>query len=314
MLQNNQSFLTYLQAVPNTRNYLTHCYEKQGIIEAKTKAYRNSERFCYFLEHGRNFLATGKSSPLTVQPMLLFYGLGHLLKACLLVKDPDYPASSKVLAHGLTTRKRKKQNYSFTQDEVKIQPQGLFSYACEHLFNCSPFQSDKASMENLLQLLPDMQEIYQWSNKQPLCKVSNLGDTKIILPLNQLFDHQLTERKLKQRFSKFPVVSWKKEKHLLHIEMEQPFTPYFSQPFYYSSKQKAFYTSFARDTLDHLPEMMIHYILLYNLSMICRYEVEWWMDLHHIRDTSDYALLTHFIVLTSEESERMVQDWLLAQK
>ncbi|GGC94768.1 hypothetical protein GCM10007216_26850 [Thalassobacillus devorans] len=314
MLQNNQSFLTFLQSVSNTRNYLMDCYEKQAISDAKSKAYRNSERFCYFLEHGRKFIATGKSSPVTVQPVLYFYGLGHLLKACLLVKDPDYPSSSKVLAHGLSTRKRKKQNYSFSQDEVKIQPQGLFAYACERLYESSPFRSDKATMEELMQLLPDMQEIYQWKGKEPLFQVAELNEKSFEIPLSHIFDHQLTERKVKQRFANYQVTRWIKNNNVLQIELKEPLKPYLSHPFYFSSTKQAFYTPYARDTADHLPEMMIHYMLLYNLSMICRYEVEWWMDLHHIRDTSDYALLTHFIALTSEETEKMVQQWLIAQK
>ena len=28
-----------------------------------------------------------------------------------------------------------------------------------------------------------------------------------------------------------------------------------------------------------LPELLIHYLLLYNLSMISRYETDWWYDL-----------------------------------
>ena len=55
------------------------------------------------------------------KPMLLFYGMGQLFKACLLTIDPNYPESTSVLAHGVTTRKRKKQGYQFLEDEVKIQ-------------------------------------------------------------------------------------------------------------------------------------------------------------------------------------------------
>ena len=32
-------------------------------------------------------------------------------------------------------------------------------------------------------------------------------------------------------------------------------------------------------THNSLPDLLIHYLLLYNLSMIARYETEWWLDL-----------------------------------
>ncbi len=61
--------------------------------------------------------------------MLLFYGMSQLFKACLLTIDPNYPESTTVLAHGVTTRKRKKQGYQFLEDEVKVQKKWII-YSC----------------------------------------------------------------------------------------------------------------------------------------------------------------------------------------
>ncbi|MEH7537842.1 YaaC family protein, partial [Bacillus toyonensis] len=57
--------------------------------------------------------------------------ISQLFKACLLTIDPNYPESTTVLAHGVTTRKRKKQGYQFLEDEVKIQKNGLFTHVAE---------------------------------------------------------------------------------------------------------------------------------------------------------------------------------------
>lgn len=75
----------------------------------------------YFLEHGKLYYHQAINAPMSIQPILLFYGLVHLIKACLLTIDPNYPNSTSVLAHGVSTRKLKKQQYLFFQDEVKIQ-------------------------------------------------------------------------------------------------------------------------------------------------------------------------------------------------
>ena len=38
-------------------------------------------------------------------------------------------------------------------------------------------------------------------------------------------------------------------------------------------------TTDPRNPKPILPELLIHYLLLYNLSMISRYETDWWYDL-----------------------------------
>src|SRR5699024_10675643 len=103
-------------------------------IQSDVKSYENCHAFMYYIEHGIHFYESGKEMDLIVQPIMYFYGMVHLLKAVLLTKRPDYPETTKVLAHGVSSRKRKKQHYTFINDEVKIQHNGLFPYASEHLF------------------------------------------------------------------------------------------------------------------------------------------------------------------------------------
>lgn len=100
---------------------LYRCYVKQEREDAVQKSYTNCYPFLYYLEHGQNFYSTARHAPLSIKPVLLFYGMVQLLKACLLTVDADYPESTSVLAHGVSTRKRKKQGYEFLDDEVKVQ-------------------------------------------------------------------------------------------------------------------------------------------------------------------------------------------------
>lgn len=93
------------------------------------KSFENCYPFIYYLEHGKNYYELYKVAPFSIQPMLLFYGISQLFKACLLTIDPNYPESTTVLAHGVTTRKRKKQGYQFLEDEVKVQKKRTI-YSC----------------------------------------------------------------------------------------------------------------------------------------------------------------------------------------
>ncbi len=77
------------------------------------KSFENCYPFIYYLEHGKNYYELYKAAPFSIQPMLLFYGISQLFKACLLTIDPNYPESTTVLAHGVTTRKRKNRGINF---------------------------------------------------------------------------------------------------------------------------------------------------------------------------------------------------------
>src|SRR5690625_7504387 len=82
----------------------------------------------------------------------------HLLKASLVANRPNYPENTKVLAHGVSSRKRKKKQYVFMNDEVKAQHFGLFPYFSEHLYGFKRPLLDKFNMEFLLGLIPERSE------------------------------------------------------------------------------------------------------------------------------------------------------------
>ncbi|WP_326850925.1 YaaC family protein, partial [Bacillus haynesii] len=104
----------------------------------------------FFLKHAEAFYKQAKIATLEIKPILLFYGMAQLLKACLLTTDPSYPSHTSVLAHGVTTRKRKKQNYRFYEDEVKIQRNGLCMHVIRSLFQLSGLEDERFNMKQLL--------------------------------------------------------------------------------------------------------------------------------------------------------------------
>ncbi|WP_418922207.1 YaaC family protein, partial [Bacillus thuringiensis] len=129
------------------------------------KSFENCYPFIYYLEHGKNYYELYKKAPFSIQPMLLFYGISQLFKACLLTIDPNYPESTTVLAHGVTTRKRKKQGYQFLEDEVKIQKNGLFTHVAEQLFHMKHLEAEKFNMLELMGNIPELQNLFRYSQK-----------------------------------------------------------------------------------------------------------------------------------------------------
>jgi len=209
--------LSMFYSVPYTQKFLQAQYEEKNIPKAKQKSFENSFTFISYIDHGQMYLTEAEKSPIQIKPLLLFYGLVHLLKACVLTHDADYPSTSAVLAHGVSTRKKKKSNYEFLRDEIKLQKNGLFSHAAQTLF-----QKD----------------------------FSDLNKVKML-----------------DLFGNIPEIA-----NMLHIKPEKEI---------------------------ELPNVLCYYLLLYNLSMIARYETEWWADLIKTLPSYDFVYIRSFCDLVT---------------
>ena len=180
------------------QRFLKNCYQKRNIENPEQKSYENCYAFLYYLEHGQVYYQQAGSSPLIIKPILLFYGLVHLIKACILTIDPAYPETTAVLAHGVSTRKRKKQNYHFFQDEVKFQKNGLFPFISEKLFHMKQLEGEKVIMEELLQLIPELDDLFfLLEGKRTFIKLQT--DNKQFFVPETILDHfHMTENRFKE--------------------------------------------------------------------------------------------------------------------
>src|SRR5699024_5380496 len=167
-------------------------YNQLHIPDAARLSYQNANPFMYNLEHGHVFYTNGKKGDPLLQPIHYFYGMVHLLKAILLSIRPYYPESTKMLAHGVSTRKRKKKQYSFLEDEVKIQHQGLFPYFSEHLFHMKQMPFEKITMQRLASLIPELTFLLRLEERHDLIEVGNLGSTTLTFPIDILDAYYIT--------------------------------------------------------------------------------------------------------------------------
>ncbi|PYZ91504.1 hypothetical protein CR194_19830 [Salipaludibacillus keqinensis] len=290
------SFTSIFQSASYTRSYLMKKYELQSINNSSEKAYHNSYTFVYYIQIGHHYFQQGMKSPVPIKPVLLFYGLSHWLKAALLTVDPDYPATTHVLAHGLSTRKRKKQGYQFLSDEIRLQKNGLFPYLSEKLFHVKQLAGDKRTMRQLLFGLPEMQTIMRVLLKdEGLIHLKRMDNGKF----------SVTKKDLSQWDG--PLSSW--VRHLSHDakgeltweetcnEVQLTFLP---RPVndslsFRTSVDFELFAPKNRSYIINLPELLVHYALLYSLSMICRYEAEWWGELIHSFSADDLPIITEYL-------------------
>ncbi len=290
------------------QRYLKNCYQKLKIDNPEQKSYENGYAFLYYLEHGQIYYAQAEKSPLIIKPILLFYGLVHLIKACILTVDPSYPETTAVLAHGVSTRKRKKQNYLFFQDEVKFQKNGLFPFMSEKLFHMKQMEGEKVIMEKLLQLIPELDDLFfLLDGKRTFVKLQ-MQHEYLIIP-DTILDHfHMTEDRFKEYFaSKFKgQVDFSNEGlSFLMNDLKD------MSPLSFNLENNSYNISLTKGGFFNFPELLVHYLLLYNLSMIARYETEWWSELTKMMPNRDYPFICSFIDVTMQKGPYLIYQYLM---
>lgn len=301
--------LSFFLSSHHTQTYLTHCYKNLNITDIEKKSFENCYPFIYYLEHGKSYYKLCQTSPFSIQPVLLFYGMSQLLKACLLTVNPHYPESTAVLAHGATTRKRKKQSYRFLDDEVKIQKHGLFTEVAERLFHMKHLEGEKYTMGALMQRIPELDDLFSYTKSgNSFYKLEKISGEKFYLPVSILDRFHMT----KERFIRY-MEDTCNHLHIRHTNeviedaslsftaLIDTWNPLYSTPLTYNHYEKVYCLPVDREVTNILPELLIHYVILYNLSMISRYETDWWYDLLGSYSSEDYPFIYQFLAITAEK-------------
>lgn len=291
------------------QSFLKNSYLKRNIENPGQKSYENCYAFLYYLEHGQLYYQQAEKAPLPIKPILLFYGLVHLIKACILTIDPAYPETTTVLAHGVSTRKRKKQNYHFFQDEVKFQKNGLFPLMSEKMFYMKHLEGEKVAMEELLQFIPELNELFFILEGRRTFEKIGTNGKQFFVPESILDQYHMTENRFKEFIlSKF--------EHPIEFSDEGLFFTMNKgslkgiSPLKIHLEEKFFVLPTRKSHFFHFPELLIHYLLLYNLSMIARYETEWWSELTKMMPNKDYPFIQSFLNITEQKGPFLIYQYL----
>lgn len=317
MLENPDYFNLFSPffSATSSQLFLRKCYTQLHISEAEQKSYQNCYPFIYYLEHAKTYYEQATIAPLSIKPILTFYGFIQLLKACLLTLDPNYPESTSLLAHGVTTRKIKKQQYEFLKDEVKVQKNGLLTCIAEKLFQIKQLEGEKFTMETLIREIPEMQNssLFLTKNFEPLTPSSK----GYLLPKSILDYYQMTSSRFLdfiQTKSKQPFSLQETSDNLL-LSTDEIFVYNSTSPIRYHTGLQIFMLSLSKNSKGYvLPELISHYLILYNLSMIARYETEWWSELLKTTPNDDYPTILQFLKTTQYKTPFLVLNWLINRK
>jgi hypothetical protein len=304
--ENVSTFLTYLEAEDAALSLLQKNYQQLAVPDAESRSYQNISAFLAYMDHGKAYYSYGKDAPLFMKPVLLFYGMTHFMKASLLLTRPAYPESTADLAHGLSTRKRKKRDYHFSLDEVLVQQRGLFPYFSRYVCQKDLLSIQKLSMGDMLGLIPELQGLLLMQEEKQHLAPAEQQQTTIYLPSSLPDNFQYTQRRFRELLHSFSLKLTSNEQ----LAIETPDTIWQTAgPLFYSTTEKNFHFLKQR-SLTAIHECMAHYVLLYNLSMICRYETEWWTDFLHVSKRHEYPLIVRFLEITCEKFPLLIGSYM----
>jgi hypothetical protein len=316
---------SYLETEPTARAFLTKTYASTGLERPERHAFQQSNRFLYTWKQARAFYHAAAANDLLIRPLLLFYGCVHLLKGVLISRDPFYPQNSRMLQHGVTTRKIKKNPYHLLEDEIRPQKEGLFPYLVQVLRH--PILQDRYRVDQLFSYLPELAEDYRLITDDGHWQLVTLStedatlsfaadsagtlaysDETFIQYLNRLAPSNLRFSSKPNAGSTPSPVRKKLILELLDNEAALEQHPLFAKK---ASNTYLFWS----DSMENLPlpSWCTHYLLLYLLGMLCRYETEWWGELVLSHAFAETYLVHRFLAVHEKVFPAIILDLLEKQ-
>lgn len=303
-LFNPWSYFRSFYSTTYTQNFLNEKYKH--IQDGEKLSYQNSYSLIYYIDHAKKYYDQSMIAPYELQPVLLFYGMIQLMKGAILTVDPNYPETTQVLAHGVSTRKRKKLQYEFLFDEVKVQKNGLITHFSEKMFQMKQLEGEKYKMRDLMERIPELHSyFFQLENRNKICipmiKVRENQysfSNEVLDQVNVTVDgfHHLLSNHIPLNISKIY-----EETNKIFLIVEKKISPLKSSPLQYNLQKDQFQLPAKRELYTFLPELIAHYLILYNLSMVCRYETDWWGELYHHYPSNDLPFITEFLEISKQK-------------
>ncbi|GGE06205.1 hypothetical protein GCM10011571_04130 [Marinithermofilum abyssi] len=328
-----------LENEPTVKPFLEEKYRRQSIDSPSRAAFQNTQAFIYHIKQARETYRAARQADLMIRPLLSYYGMMNLCKAWMLSRDPEYPRSTSVMRHGVSTRKRKKQGFRFRQDEVRIQQEGLFSEMAR-VQGWSRLIGEVFTVGELFALLPEVQDGYRQLTRNPslflvavpepyqfrdegmpfyveegildalhvtprglIDKLNRNRPAKAVYMFRSGEESALSHGRLRLLWSH------PKVRHVDHWEWG------FHHPFFREDTQGGYYlVPGGKRPLLLMPELFIHYLLLFSVSMLCRYETPLWGEMLYGFSSEDLLLIQEFLHVTQRKFPNLILNELFEEK
>src|SRR5574342_1229195 len=182
----------------------------------------------------------------------------------------------------------------------------------EKMFHMKQLEGEKATMGEILELIPEMSGmILELKGKQIFQPVAE-QESKYSLPKSVLDQFHMTENRFKEFYqakSAIPISFSPEDPQRIYFEanLSEVAEPI---PLKYNLEDQHYLFPLNKGELYLFPELLLHYLLLYNLGMIARYETEWWSELIKMMPNEDYPLIQTFLQSTVKKGPYLIYQYL----
>lgn len=174
-------------------------------------------------------------------------------------------------------------------------------------------------MKALLKQLPDMHACFAFLlNEEPFIKGEWAAANSIVFEPTLLDLYHMTASRFQQYVIEQMRKIMPKTRTITVVETKQRVEIRFANaqaaknaapPFHFDENG---FPLIHRSKANHLPlpELAIYYLVLYNLSMICRYETEWWGERIHTMDCDEIPFIKKFMETVQTRTKELIEDQL----
>ena len=85
------------------------------------------------------------------------------------------------------------QNYSFRDDEVKVQRNGLCIHVMKHLFGIAGLEEERYTMKKLLTAIPELHTVFYFQEKKNWLTRVELKDDLISVPEHAVIHYNMSD-------------------------------------------------------------------------------------------------------------------------
>jgi hypothetical protein len=324
------SYLSYFENYFNCYNYIknNHKSSKKEIREYKASLLQ------YYIKQAHEYYNASLKVSLLTQPTLLYYGALCLSRALFLGKS-GHPDNSN--SHGLSEVDNNELK-DITKFKIRINKKGTFSQLYKTIQtnyypNFADISNTNWTLIDLLSMIPEIKDIYEdiYSKKSLVLKVNRFFDddgTEYI----KIYDDLLSKMQNKGVKDLFDSINGVKSYYLPYKRLnDSNFLLHKRNNVKGDITQKNLmgeeylllgikqnriidlpdYGKVHLIVYINIPEMAVHLMILYLLSMLSRYHIKMWGEGSLELETADFFIIKNFLKVSTRKFPNLILNQLL---
>lgn len=311
----------YLSYFENKFNCIEHLKSNHSFI-GKEERIARAIKLKYYIKQARDYYDLSLTVSTLTKPTLLYYGAVCLVEALILARR-GYPDDTT--HHGLTDKKIGNESITDLKDfKVQVFRKGTFSELYGNITSGSLEYDDIKNtiwtLKELFSMIPEMNKIFEdtYNEKCQILKVDRFFDNKDEEYIKFKVDLLLTESQ--DKIDKFinniegfqssylnPVLldgnvmrAYKKPTAKREITLKN----IMGEEYLISRLEK-------NGKIINLPEISLHLIILFSLSILSRYRIDLWGEGSLELEKADFYIIKEFLKISTRKFPNIVLNLLM---